>query len=271
MAGIRSQRLFHLVARKDYQYTEDSGIPSPEADEASVRKFLARFGGRLEFRGKSVLDVGCGLGPLSAVAAKDGAARVVGVDLEVDSARERLRGSSPEVAERVELVATAGDLRELDGQSFDLVVSKDAMEHYANPEDFAGRMAALVAPGGELAIGFSPLWKAPMGGHIGYMTSLPWAHLLFAEETIMAERRRFRPGEDAASFAEVRGGLNKMTLRRFRAVMASTGLEPVYFETNVGGGTAVRAMKALSTLPPLREYMTQSVYSAWRRPPGAAA
>jgi len=50
---------------------------------------------------------------------------------------------------------------------------------------------------GLLVIGFSPLWKAPYGGHIRFMTKLPWAHLIFPEEVIMAERRRFRPDEEA--------------------------------------------------------------------------
>jgi 2-polyprenyl-3-methyl-5-hydroxy-6-metoxy-1,4-benzoquinol methylase len=261
--------LFHLVTHRDYEYTTESGIRSVESDEGSTRRFVERFDGRLGFSGKSVLDVGCGLGPLCVLAAREGATRVVGIDLEVDLARGRIAETAPGLAERIELVETAGRLEELRGERFDLVVSKDAMEHYADPEDFARRMAAQVAPGGRLAIGFSPLWKSPQGGHIGYMTPVPWAHLIFAEETIMAERRRFRPEEDAASFAEVRGGLNKMTLARFRRLMGETGLEPEYFATNVGDSRAVQAMRVFSRARPLREYFTQSVYSLWRASPTA--
>jgi hypothetical protein len=60
-----------------------------------------------------------------------------------------------------------------------------------------------------------------------------------------------------------------MTLARFRALMADTGLDPVYFETNVGGSIAVKTMRAIAKFPPLREYFTQSAYGIWRKPEAA--
>lgn len=266
MSGRLSRWLFHQITDKDYEYTPAAGNRDEEGDDSSVEQFIARFGGNLTFAGKSVLDVGCGMGGLAAEAARQGAREVVGIDLELEGAKEQIARRYPDVAEKIELVTTSGDLEEVAGRSFDLVISKDAMEHYPDPEGFVPRMTARVAFGGELAIGFSPLWKSPRGGHIYYMTKLPWAHLIFSEQTIMAERRRFRPDEDAASFAAVRGGLNKMTYARFRRLMAATGFEPVYFATNVGDSRAVKAMRQLAKLRPLREYFTQSVYSIWRKP-----
>ena len=266
MARGPSQWLFHQVTYRNYEYTPDSGIRSVAADDESTQRFIERFGGRLDFAGRSVLDVGCGLGSMCAEAVRGGAERVVGVDLDVARAETRIAEQVPDLAGRVSLIETGGRLEELDGQAFDLVISKDSMEHYADPESFVHLMTRHLGPGGSLVIGFSPLWKSPKGGHIDFMTPLPWAQLLFPEATIMAERRRFRPDEDARSFGEIKGGLNKMTLKRFRAVMAGTGLEPVFFETNVSRNPAVRAMKVLSRLRPVREYFTQSVYSIWRRP-----
>jgi hypothetical protein len=89
-----------------------------------------------------------------------------------------------------------------------MILSKDSFEHYDDPEHFITTIAERLNPGGELVIGFGPLWKSPTGGHINYMTPLPWAHLLFSENVIMAERRRFRPQENARRWSEVRGGLN---------------------------------------------------------------
>ena len=266
MSGQLSRWLFHQITDKDYEYTPVAGSRDAAGDDSSVEQFIARFDGNLTFAGKSVLDVGCGTGSLAAEAARQGASEVVGIDLELEAAKQQLGQRYADVAAKIELVTTAGDLEEIAGRSFDLVISKDAMEHYPDPERFVPKIAALVAPGGELAVGFSPLWKSPRGGHIYYMTKLPWAHLIFSEETIMAERRRFRPDEDANSFAEVRGGLNKMTYARFRRLMAATGFEPVYFATNVGDSRAVKAMRQLAKLRPLREYFTQSVYSIWRKP-----
>jgi 2-polyprenyl-3-methyl-5-hydroxy-6-metoxy-1,4-benzoquinol methylase len=260
------QRLFHQMTVKDYVFTPDSGKRMPERDEESDTLFLARMDGRLDFAGKTVLDVGCGWGSLSARAARSGATRVVGVDLDAASPEERISERYPDVADRVSFVATKGQLAEIAGEEFDLVISKDSMEHFPQPEAFVPLMADLVKAGGELAVGFSPLWKSPNGGHIDFMTRVPWAHLVFSEKTIMAERRRFRPEEHAESFSEIKGGLNKMTFTRFSAMMADTGFEPIYFETNVSDNPAVKAMKAIAKVPPLREYFTTGIYSIWRTP-----
>ncbi len=173
--------------------------------------------------------------------------------------------ANPSLAERFEFFQTDGSLDELGGRQFDLVLSKDSFEHYANPEAFVSHIIEHIAPGGELAIGFGPLWKSPFGGHIDFMTPLPWAHLLFPEDVIMAERRRFRPEEDARRFEEIKGGLNKMTLRRFRQVMEATGFERRYFATNVSDNPGVKAMRVGSRLPGLREYLTANVYSIWAK------
>lgn len=264
-----SQWLFHQITDKRYVYTPESGIRGHKRDEESDNLFIKRFGGNLDFAGKTVLDVGCGMGSLCGKAAESGAHLVVGVDLDVAPAEARIGERYADVADRIELVATEGDLRELAGRQFDLVNSKDSMEHFPTPESFVHKLASLVESGGELVIGFSPFWKSPNGGHIDYMTGVPWAHLLFSEETIMAERHRFRPNEHAESFAEIKGGLNKMTFKRFSDLMAGTGFEPVFLETNVSDRPAVKAMKVVAKFPPLREYFTQSVYGIWRRPSNA--
>lgn len=258
--------LFHQITVKDYAYTPESGGRPFEADEASDASWLARMQGHVSFAGKSVLDVGCGGGTMCARAAREGARRVVGIDLDVDGTADRVLARYPEIADRVEFVATDGDLDELREEQFDLVLSKDSMEHFPDPEAFVHLMTERVLCGGELAIGFSPLWKSPKGGHIDYMTKVPWAHLIFPERTIMAERRRFRPHEEASSFAEIVGGLNKMTLARFHRIMASTRFESVYLETNVGDRRALKAFRMLAKVPALREYFTVGVYSVWRRP-----
>ncbi len=237
-----------------------------EYDIESTRRFFSRFGGALEVEGRSVLDVGCGSGAVCVEAARRGAIRAVGVDTRLSEHTRALINGDPDLNGRVELLITDGTLRELGEERFDVVLSKDSFEHYSDPESFVFELVERVTPGGMLAIGFGPLWKGPTGGHIGFMTNVPWAHLLFPENVIMDERRRFRPEENARAFGEIAGGLNKMTLGRFQTIMRSTGLECVYLETSVSDNPVVRAMKAVSRVPPLREYFTANVYSIWRRP-----
>jgi hypothetical protein len=162
--------------------------------------------------------------------------------------------------------ATDGSLKELGGRRFSVVLSKDSFEHYDDPEGIVSCVERLLLPGGFIAIGFGPLWKSPTGGHIGYMTKLPWAHLMFSEQALMEERRRFRPAENAWTFQDIRGGLNKMTLARFERIMNASGLRPQHFVTNVSEHPAVRAMKVVSRMPPLREYFTANVYGIWEKP-----
>jgi SAM-dependent methyltransferase len=235
-------------------------------DVESTRRFFARFEVSFDVAGKAVLDVGCGRGAAAVEAARRGAAHVVGIDLQIAPQAVRMVAEDSALAGRVELVETDGTLDELGERTFDVVLSKDSFEHYADPESFVFALKRRVRPGGVLAIGFGPLWRSPTGGHIDYMTPLPWAHLLFPEDVILAERRRFRPDDEARTFAEVAGGLNKMTLARFEAIMASSGLERVYFDVNVSENPVVKAMKVVSRIPGLGELLTTNVYGVWRQP-----
>ena len=267
-AATRGARwLFHQVCFKAPPARgPTTGALDYEFDNRSAQRFLGRFGRELRFENKSVLDVGCGTGVLCVEAARRGAERVLGVDIQpVEPANTYLHARHPDVEGRVRFVRTDG-LGHLPEEAFDLVLSKDSFEHYREPERLVGRMAELLRPGGELVIGFGPLWKSPLGGHITYMTRLPWAHLLFSERVIMAERRRFRPDESATRFADVVGGLNKMTLGRFRGLMEGRGLECIYWATNASEHPVVRAMDAFARIPPLREYFTNNVYTIWRKP-----
>lgn len=247
----------------------------PEAET-----FLERMPHWLDLRGKSVLDVGCGLGALCLEAARRGARSVLGVDVGrpgIEYARWRLaqHADRPPVEFRV----YGGDPDELAGERFDVVLCKDSFERFrlapSVPDlaTMAERIADRLETHGLLAMRLGPVWKAPYGGHID--SWLPWAHLIFPEEVIFDRYRETRrPGKTAGTF-EAGVGVNRTTLRRFRDVMDATGLERLHLAANVGDRTAVKAMRALSRVPGLEEYFTQNVYGIWRRPsgwhPGAGA
>jgi SAM-dependent methyltransferase len=244
-----------------------------QAGAGEAAAFLGRMPDWLELRGKSVLDVGCGLGGLCLEAARRGARRVLGVDVGRPGL-EYARWSLAQETDRlpVEFRAYGGDPDELAGERFDVVFSKDSFERYKLPpsvpdlEAMAERIADRLEPHGLLAMRLGPLWKAPYGGHIDAW--LPWAHLLFPEEVIFERYRSARlPGKTARTFEEG-VGVNRTTLRRFRDVMDRTRLECLHFETNVGDSRAINGMRALSRMPGIHEFFTQNVYGVWRRPGG---
>ncbi len=238
---------------------------------AEAATWFERFPRWLDVTGKDVLDVGCGPGELCLEAARRGARRVVGVEVEPERIKlgninaQKAGGDLP-----VDLRLYGGDLEELGSERFDLVLSKDSFEHYGalpgtpSAEQMVTAMGRRLHVGGLLLIGFGPLWKAPYGGHID--VKLPWAHLVFPESVIFDEFRRVRPSGKTAQTFEEGVGVNRMTLGRFRRLMEGSGLELLHLAYNVTQNRMARPMNGLRRLPGAEEYFTQNAYGVWRRP-----
>ena len=97
-------------------------------------------------RGKRVLDVGASTGFLARVLAGRGCS-VTGIEIDPDAA-----GQAAEVCDRV----IVGDVEELDlagelgGETFDVVVFGDVLEHLKEPREALERFKPLLAPGGHV-------------------------------------------------------------------------------------------------------------------------
>jgi SAM-dependent methyltransferase len=256
----------------------EPAAPENVADEAwleqglaSTARFFSRLPDDLPIEGRRVLDLGCGFGTTCIHVAQRGARRVLGVDInDVTLAQRLLEDRFPELRDAVEFRQVGVEDQRLEGEQFDLILSKDTFEHVGDPVGYVQEMRRLLAPGGEIAIGFGPTWKSPYGGHLSFMTKLPWAQLIFPERIVLDERRRFRPEEDPARYEDVIGGLNRMTLARFEQVMRDSGLETRYLRCNASDGRMVSAMKVPSRVPALREYFTSNVYGVFRERAGAS-
>ena len=110
------------------------------------------------FKGRFVLDAGCGMGRFALAALALGA-EVVALDLS-----EALTRLLPEAAKNPKLHVVQGDLLAppLKARTFDIVFSHGVIHHTADTERAFGRIAALVKPGGNLSV-----WV--------YGTPGPWA------------------------------------------------------------------------------------------------
>ncbi len=106
-----------------------------------------RWAGAL-VEGKRVLDAGCGTGYGSELLASQGAAEVVGVDVDADvidaASKSDSRRATFAVADLRELPADLGE--------FDVVVCFEVLEHIGEPEAALDRLAAALRPGGVLAV-----------------------------------------------------------------------------------------------------------------------
>jgi SAM-dependent methyltransferase len=205
-------------------------------------------------KGRRVLDFGCGLGMQSVALALRGAGEVLGVDinpraLEHGAELARTHG----VEQRVRFAEQVGAD---DRGRFDVVLSLNSMEHFSDPEDVLQTMRSALQPQGELLVSFSPPWYAPYGGHMRYFTPLPWVHLLFSERTVMAVRRRFR-NDGATRYEDVPGGLNRMSLAKFEALMRKQRLRPRLLRYDT-----VKGLPAVQRIPLARELLVNRVTCA---------
>lgn len=222
--------------------------------------------GAVDFRGKTVLDIGCGHGALSLHAAQQGAARVVGVDIEsvaIDFARRNIDLNYPQFSSVIRF--HNGPLEEVT-DSFDLAVSKDSFEHI---DDLSGMMRSIAArlnDGGVLVTGFSPLYFSPFGDHGRYWCGsrrIPWLPAILPEPLLfrLASHRR---NERILTASDV--GLNKLTPVQFRTIVAEQGWDVITWHTNRGDRAGMRVLRALTKLAPLEKFFTVSIYAQLRKP-----
>lgn len=198
-----------------------------------ISKLEALFGPGVwdEIKDKTVIDYGCGYGQEAVEMAQRGARRVIGIDT-----WEKALGRANENARKAgvtsiceftgtEQASQAG----LHRQMADVIFSLDAFEHYTDPESILKHMRSLIKPGGRVRICFGPPWLHPYGGHL--FSIFPWSHLIFTEKAQIRWRSDFK-SDGATRFHEVDGGLNQMTIRKFRKLVVASDftiekLEPV--------------------------------------------
>jgi SAM-dependent methyltransferase len=207
-------------------------------------------------QGRRVLDFGSGYGRQAVALAQQGAAEVVGVEISergLDSGR--MLADAHGVSERTRFVREIGAAER---GRFDVCISLNSMEHFSEPLRMLQLMRSSLTPGGVLLVTFAPPWYAPYGGHMTYITRMPWVHLVFPERTVMRIRSRYR-SDGAMRYEDVEGGLNKMSLSRFERLVREAGLQPVrtHYE-------AVKRLPFVTRIPVLRELLTNRVTAVLR-------
>lgn len=216
------------------------------AEEAPAAALQRCFGAtwQQQVAGRTVIDFGCGEGADAVALAQAGASRVIGLDirpalLAIGQARAQAAG----VTDRCEFV-TATDAKA------DVILSKDAFEHFDDPAAVLRLMASLLKPDGCVLVSFGPTWLHPHGGHL--FSVFPWSHLVFTEKALLRWRSDFKR-DGATRFAEVDGGLNQMTISRFEALVAESPLRLAALET-----VPISGLRRLDWRP-LREFTTSFV------------
>lgn len=189
-----------------------------------------------QVRGKTVLDFGCGTGLQAVEVARAGAGQVFGLDIQqrlIDAATRRAEAAG--VADRCRFGTR------FDG-TVDIVLSKDAFEHFDDPAAVLSAMAGLLRPGGYVLASFGPTWLHPKGGHA--FSVFPWSHLVFTERALLRWRSQYRD-DGATRFSEIAGGLNQLTIGRFERLVAASPLKLDWLQPVPIRGIGLLASRAL--------------------------
>lgn len=209
--------------------------------ERTVACFAPQFTPGDIFTGKTVLDMGCGAAGKSLYYLSIGASRVVGVDI-VAHYQQEAEVFARELGFADRFTFVLGDALHLPipDNSLDVVIMNDFMEHIHSPEGALREALRVLKPGGRIYLNFPPYYH-PMGIHMSDVIGIPWVHLLFSEQTLIAAYKELVRGlPDEAQRLDLRFGtdesgrtyiryLNKMTIRKFRRLLRDTGLTPLWY------------------------------------------
>ena len=241
IGGSLGYHLLRYFGRSDRVPTYCSGAAYEERS-----KLECLFGTNIwaTVAGKVVIDFGCGIGSETIELVRRGARQVIGIDI-----RENVLRAARSAAEKAG-VANRCVFATHTHEKADVVLSIDGFEHYDDPAGVLRTMHRLVHRDGRVHISFGPPWFHPFGGHL--FSVFPWAHVVFTEQALLHWRSTFKR-DGATRFGEVEGGLNQMTVRRFRRLLEQSPFEVESFEA-----VPSRKLKALST-PLTREFFTSVV------------
>ncbi|BDI61459.1 class I SAM-dependent methyltransferase [Qipengyuania nanhaisediminis] len=227
-------------------------------------EFWARFGGLPDVAGKRVIDFGCGRGGMIERLMQAGASSALGIELDesyVDFARRKVAGRWDG---RVEFACA--DIREMVFEPADIVVSSNTMEHVMDLRPTLSAVIDACKPGGELFIGFSPLWHSPFGHHRLIASRMPWAHLRRGNRGFL-DRLTDEHGNTPDSIRQL--GFNGATPADFRAALEGQPVEVISARRNCASSPLKSlAMKALlmpAIVPALEKYVTIGLYWHLRR------
>jgi 2-polyprenyl-6-hydroxyphenyl methylase/3-demethylubiquinone-9 3-methyltransferase len=145
-----------LHYERDYAVQEFAGQWVDSISFDVQRDDVRRLKRLMETRGVSVLDVGCGPGLFLEALRRDGAASLVGIEPGRDAAAFAA-GKLPDAMILTRTYEEAGAA--LGGQTFDLVVGFDLIEHLYDPREFLRWVRERLRPGGLLCLK-TPNWDA---------------------------------------------------------------------------------------------------------------
>lgn len=230
----------------------------------TLPQFWARFGGLADVAGKHVLDFGCARGGMVHTMLDAGAKSAAGIDINPDYIEFAKAKHVDQWGSRAQFIC--GDVREETLEPADIITSCNVMEHVMDLGQTLSALVQCAKPGGELFIGFSPLWHSPFGHHRLMETRIPWGHLPRKNRAFL-DRLIDDDGKSPATIQEL--GFNGATPADFRSSLKGLPVEVLSARRNVATHPlkqiAMKAMLIPSIVPTIEKYVTIGIYWHLRR------
>jgi len=185
----------------------------------TMGSYLAELGDTGEL---DILDYGCGWGGETLWVARR-VRSACGVDVDGKAIKQARNALATSGVRNCRFELSADGRLPFPDASFDAVLSTDTFEHVMDLPLAFKEIARVLRPGGSLLTRFGPLFRSPHGGHLYWACQVPYAHLLFGMDAIVALRER-RGGKPRKVGTWQDLGLNG---KRFEGV-ASFGRRPTF-------------------------------------------
>jgi ubiquinone/menaquinone biosynthesis C-methylase UbiE len=232
----------------------------------------------VEIAGKDVLDFGCGEGDLSFYVGDLGVRSITGVDVNaerVDSAKSRLQTRQVAVLPEFRCASNTHAI-DLPDESIDIILCFDVLEHILDYKSIIPEWQRVLRKNGKVFIWWVP-WFHPYGHHIESLVPLPWAHVLFSDQSLIESCARiydmpeFRPrlwDLDAEGHKKPNKwrtmkrlpDVNRLTIARFERLCRKAGLDIAERRLKGFGGSSLSKLTHLFIhIPLLREFFCAHV------------
>jgi ubiquinone/menaquinone biosynthesis C-methylase UbiE len=246
---------------------------------ADYRELFAKFA---SFQDKVVADLGCSRGYILDAFLHSGPFTPIGIE----SDPQVLRLGAREFP-HIRFVQSTAAAIPLPDESVDVMYTIDTVEHLIRPLEIFRECYRVLRPGGQFLVHFHP-WLGPYGAHLEDIIPFPWPHVVFSMETLLATaagiydsaghvpafywidpetgKRRPNPYRDVERWREF---LNRITIRQFRRVLASTSFQIEHYEQIGFGGRRfawARYLNGAARIPGLDEFFSRAVFCVLRKP-----
>jgi SAM-dependent methyltransferase len=245
-----------------------------EGHRQAAAEMLSLFGSDGELTDRIVVDIGCGDGEKSKAFLDLGARCVIGIDTDIE--RIQRAQSISDNSSKIRFEVIESDRFPLQDSSVDIALLVNVMEHVAEPELLLKECARVLKDGGLVLCVFKT-WFSPRGSHINDWIYIPWNHLLFPEWALVRVLRRMAEinpfiyyhfpalresplPKDLVALAD--GGLNRMSLRRFRRLIARSSFQLVSQRlTGYGFNSTLKPVRLVRYLARVR--LVNELFGGW--------